>query len=50
MEYLIIDIARNFLDIIVNLCFIVDGFMAKKAVGLLGVVASALWLTDYWRL
>jgi hypothetical protein len=50
IEYLIIDIIRNALDAVLNLSFMMESVMTKKMIGSMGMLASAMWLSDYWRI
>lgn len=45
-----IDIIRNALDAVINLSFMMESVMTKKIIGSLGMLASAMWLSDYWRM
>jgi hypothetical protein len=49
-EHLIIDTMRNLLDAVINMSFMMEFVLNKKFIGMLGMLASALWLSDYWRL
>ena len=41
---------RNLLDAVINMSFMMEFILNKKFIGMLGMLASALWLSDYWRL